>query len=477
MGRLRFIIPDPARILPQAVQTAQVCNRERLPFVTRTVLASNGELTVDREESESGNFQILWPIADRGPLLLSTATLMEREQAYQLPLELARGTLNRVRNLLADWLASGLTIPEQAQGHLAESLHYFIQSVSTQGSPATSAEQAEQAIVAALAAIDSISLAVVEHVAELRQRQPSKVVPLFAVRLGESAPSPAVAAPLLAGFNAATIPFSWGKIEADEGRQNWAFADAKLQWCQSHGLRICGGPLIELERRTLPDWIYLWEGDFENLLIVAGDYVRTVVQRYRGKVHFWNATGRLITGDALDLDEEQKLQLAGRVIETIRSVDTQAPVLVSFDQPWAEYMSRRDAELSPLQFAEALVRSNLGIAGIGLEINLGTAPHATLPRDLFEFSNHLDTWGTLGLPLLLSLCAPSGGGFSPQWQQHWLESYLPLIFARPTVQAIIWNQLLDTDSDEFAHCGLVDSHGHIKPAFSAFAALRKKYSA
>ena len=113
MGRLRFIIPDPARILPQAVQTAQVCNRERLPFVTRTVLASNGELTVDREESESGNFQILWPIADRGPLLLSTATLMEREQAYQLPLELARGTLNRVRNLLADWQASGLTIPER----------------------------------------------------------------------------------------------------------------------------------------------------------------------------------------------------------------------------------------------------------------------------------------------------------------------------------------------------------------------------
>ena len=157
----------------------------------------------------------------------------------------------------------------------------------------TSAQQAEQSIVAALAAIDAISLAVVEHVAELRQRQPSKVVPLFAVRLGESVPSPAVAAPLLAGFNAATIPFSWGKIEADEGRQNWSLADAKLQWCQSHGLRICGGPLIELERHTLPDWIYLWEGDFDNLLIVAGDYVRAVVQRYRGKVHFWNATGTI----------------------------------------------------------------------------------------------------------------------------------------------------------------------------------------
>ena len=228
----------------------------------------------------------------------------------------------------------------------------------------------------------------------------------------------------------------------------------------------------------MPDWIYLWEGDFDNLLIVAGDYVRAVVKRYRGKVHFWNATGRLITGEALGLDEEQKLRLAGKVIETIRAVDSQAPVLVSFDQPWAEYMARREAELSPLQFAEALVRSDLGIAGIGLEFNLGTGTNNTLPRDLFEFSNHLDLWGTLGLPLLLSLRVPSdGGSFTPGWQQYWLERYLPLIFARPTVQAIIWNQLFDTEADDFPHSGLVDSRGQAKPALAALAVLRKKYSA
>jgi Glycosyl hydrolase family 10 len=478
MGRLCFLIPERERLTPEAVQTAQVCSRDRLPFVTRALFSAEGELLVDREESESGNFQILWSIADRGPLLLSTATIMEREVPYQLPLELARGTLNRVRNLMADWQASGLTIPPLAQSHLTESLKSFVQAVARQMTPIPSAQAAERSIIESLAAIDAVSQAVVEHVADLRQRQPSKVVPLFAVRLSDAVPRPALATPLLAGFNAATIPFAWGMIEADEGRQNWSQADAKLQWCQANGLRICGGPLIELERHALPDWIYLWEGDFDNLLIVAGDYVRAVVKRYRGKVHFWNATGRLITGEALGLDEEQKLRLAGKVIETIRSVDTQAPVLVSFDQPWAEYMARREAELSPLQFAEALVRSDLGVAGIGLEINLGTGTSNTLPRDLFEFSNHLDLWGTLGLPLLLSLRVPSdGGSFTPGWQQFWLERYLPLVIARPTVQAIIWNQLLDTDADDFPHCGLVDSRGHAKPALAALAVLRKKYSA
>jgi len=70
-----------------------------------------------------------------------------------------------------------------------------------------------------------------------------------------------------------------------------------------------------------------------------------------------------------------------------------------------------------------------------------------------------------------------GGSFTPGWQQHWLERYLPLIFARPTVQAIIWNQLLDTDAVDFPHTGLVDSGGHAKPALAALAVLRKKYSA
>ncbi len=129
--------------------------------------------------------------------------------------------------------------------------------------------------------------------------------------------------------------------------------------------------------------------------------------RYRGKVHFWNAAGRVITGEVLGLDDEQKLRLAVRAVEVIRSLDPQTPVIVSLDQPWAESMCRRDTELNPLQFADALVRSDLGLAGIGMEINLGMTAQATLRRDLLEFNNQLDMWSSLGLPLLISIAVPS----------------------------------------------------------------------
>src|SRR5262249_14295701 len=153
----------------------------------------------------------------------------------------------------------------------------FVQAVANQNSPSASAEWAEKSIRAALVAIDSMAVSIVDQVSQVRQRQNYKIVPLFAGRLGNALPEGEIGVAFSAAFNSAAVPFSWGRVEADEGRQNWTLYDAQMHWCQTRGLRIGGGPLLELERRSLPDWIYLWEGDFDNLLMVAGDYVRAVV--------------------------------------------------------------------------------------------------------------------------------------------------------------------------------------------------------
>ena len=81
--------------------------------------------------------------------------------------------------------------------------------------------------------------------------------------------------------------------------------------------------------------------------------------------------------------------------------------MISFDQPWAEYLAKEDFDLSPLHFADALVRADLGVAGVAMEMNLGYWPGGTQPRDLLAISRHLDRWSLLGIPLLAYLTLPS----------------------------------------------------------------------
>jgi Glycosyl hydrolase family 10 len=475
MGQLRFLVPELDSI-SRAVQSAYISGQDDLPWVTHASLRGK-ELLVERDTSESGKFQILWPVADRGLLLLSTATLLERPELYNLPVELARGTLNRLRNQIATCEMSGITLPTDVNAAAEKSLQSLGEAATSDVENETNA-MAQQSIEAALAGINSLSTAQTEHAMELLQRQPARSLPLVGGRFGADLPHGAARHAFTAAFNAAMVPFTWSRVEADEGRQRWSIFDEQVQWCQKHGLRICGGPLLELDQKSLPDWLFLWEGDFDNLLSVAGDHLRAVVNRYRGKVNFWNVASRLIRGEVLGLDEEHKLRLVGQAIEIVRSLDPETPVIATFDQPCGEYLAQRESDLSPLHFADALVRSELGLAGIGLELDVGLEQGATLPRDTLEFSRQIERWAVLGLPLVVSVSAASAGdGFSLQSQQAWIENHAPLFLCRPIVQGLFWNQLFDSESQDAKHAGLVDNHGQIKPAFRALPALRKKYSA
>src|SRR5438477_9911553 len=99
MGQLRFLVPRPEQIDPEAIGRTYLAGMDDVPW--RTEVAWDGrQLTVERSDSDSGYLYVPWRAAGHGQLTLSTATLIEREAPYLLPVELARGTLNRLRNQL-----------------------------------------------------------------------------------------------------------------------------------------------------------------------------------------------------------------------------------------------------------------------------------------------------------------------------------------------------------------------------------------
>ena len=162
----------------------------------------------------------------------------------------------------------------------------------------------------------------------------------------------------------------------------------------------------------------------------------------------------------------------------VQARPSRAPLVISFDQPWGEYLAHRESELSPLHFADMLVRADIGLAGITLELNVGMGDTATMPRDRFEFDQLIERWSMFGVPLILSVSVPSEGeGFTADMQRQWLESYVPILLSRPIVQGLFWNQLFDAEADDFPATGLIDAAGQHKPAFDVLPTLRKQYSA
>jgi hypothetical protein len=210
-------------------------------------------------------------------------------------------------------------------------------------------------------------------------------------------------------------------------------------------------------------------------------------------VHLWHGIGRAHCGDVLSLREEDKLRFNVAVLETLRQADPQTPRIVSFGQPWGEYLGRQAMELSPIHVADALVRADVGLSGIGLEINFGYYPGGTPSRDLLEISGQIDRWSQLELPLLIFLTAassaeqdahaaapgrPTGNLSGPpnlESQRSFVERLVPLLLAKPSVHGIVWNQFRDDVGHEFPHGGLLDTARRPKPAFDALRTIRRQH--
>ncbi len=487
MGLMRFLVAAPEHIAEETLAEAYMSGIDRTPWPVQTSLEGS-LLLLEREVSESANVHVPWVVAGHGLLTLATGTLIEQSQPYLLPVELARGTINQLRNQLFDWQMIGLSVPAGVTEKLVEAIGHFSWAAVQQDEPEVAATLSQQALAAALDASQLLASAYAEQALTVRRRGTGKLASLLGADLENWLLDTATAKHFLATFNTAVVPICWREVEASEGEFSWAVSDSQIEWCRVHGIKVCAGPLIQLDARSLPDWLFLWEDDFDNLTASMAEFMRAAVTRYRGKVDLWQGAGRLNTADVLPLSEEERLQLAARAIKLVHTLDPDTPVLISLDQPWSEYMSRREIDFPPLHFADALVRAGLELKGLILEVNLGCGANCTLPRTPLEFSRQLDYWSLLGLPLYLAITVPSGTGedalaqrrvtlppgtCTPHSQQAWIARYAPLILAKPAVQGILWNQLRDSVPHDFPHGGLLDERCQAKPALRTLAAIRQ----
>jgi hypothetical protein len=496
MGVIRFRLSRPESLPADAMERAYVAGMDEIPWQTRTLRVEGG-LEVHRAESDSGNFYIPILVEKHGEIMLCTASLMERDEPYHLEVELARGTLNRVLNQIAVWQPLGMAVPEAVFVLKAQALEHFSRAATRQDHPEEAADNALVAARFALDASDKLSDAYVDQAVATRHHQGGKIGTLMGVALDHLQPNEPLARAIAQAFNTVMVPLVWRSLEAAEGQRDFSMPDQQVDWARGQGLKVCSGPLLRIDKWALPDWMYLWgEGDEESFRSCVAEHVQAVVEQYRGKIQLWQCAAGLNIENDFEHSEEDRLRLAVLVIETIRRADPRAPIVITVDQPWGSFMGQEDCDLSPLHFADALVRAELGLSGIGIEINFGYCPPGSDSRSALEFGRQIDRWSTLALPLLVTLTAPSSSSPDPlarcsarainysaeptlsnTAQRVWAQKYLPVLLAKQPVQAIVWNQLSDRHPHTFAHGGLIDAQGHAKGVLDLFAQLRRQHLA
>lgn len=495
MGSIRFQVPHPERINESAVERSYMAGLDGIPWPCQTSLSGDC-LIVSRETSESGNFYISWPVRGYGEVILSTASLMERDTSYYLPVELARGTINRIRNQMAIWELAGFVVSENVRVTLRSSVSIFSSVVAGGLNYSAAIDSVEDATAKALRALDLLVSSYTEQAFQLRHRQVGKLQTVFGVNLGGAPIGDLRSTQLVQAFNSAVVPMVWRDVEKTIGQSTWTSYDQQVEWCVRRAIRIIGGPLISLDATEVPDWLMLWEDDFEALQSYVLGFTDTVVRRYCGRVALWNGTARLNSSDTIQLTDENRLSLMVRVIERIRQIDDRTPILITFDHPWGDCVTYRKTGMTSLHFGDALSRAGIGLSGFGLEINFGYWPDGVGARDLLDIARQLDRWSLLGLPLVVFLTVPSSdqkdfGAHKPsqslnsltderlsgETQRVLVQQLISLLLTKQSVHGIVWNQLDDQQPHEFPYGGLYDAAGNTKPLLDTLISIRQEHLA
>jgi hypothetical protein len=481
--------PVPAAAAPLLRLACLAGGYDQTPTPTGVELADD-RLVLTRESSESGFVLLPWPVGSGGAVMATSATIRERPEPYRLLTELARGKLNQVRTQTGEWRDIGLQTSPQFESELGELTRLF-------GTAALSADPVESDATAARVLDRSYLLAdqlvrtYVEQMFLTRHQEEGKLGTWLAART-VAAIAPPLVGEYRRAFSAVRVGLRWADVEPEESRYNWAAFDAAVASAEELGLPVAFGPVIDLSPGMLPGWADGWRGDLPTLAAFMCDYLETVVGRYKDRVRRWVVCGGFNHADGLGLSDDDRLRLAARLFESAGSLDPELDFILGVAQPFGDYLTSGDQTITPLAFADDLIRAGARVGGIELELRTGSLPRGSFPRDLLDASRLLDLFGLLGPPLEVVLSCPAAAGADPAAQSHgevlwtpawrggptaegqseWGMGVAALALCKPQVRSVTWDHWADAEPHITPFGGLIAASGRANPLLGRLQGLR-----
>lgn len=469
---------------------------ESVPIPGR-VTCENGILAVDRPDDNAVALGLLWDMGLVGTYFMETTRLIHREQPYNLNVELARFRLMKIVQKQEDWNLFDFPRAEKYQLTFKEAQSLFATALGKLDVPVEAAKLADQALAMAMDLSEQLATFHAELLINRRRTSGQFVKHIFGCRVDSSVQNQRYKDMLAGNFDYAVLPMPWRQVQPEERVFETSTIDEWVDYLSRKRVPIIAGPLIQLNEQNVPDWMFIWEQDYDNLRELAYEYVQKMVHRYRKQVAIWNVVAGLSANSIFHMNFEQVIELTRLFVSQVKNILPSAKTLVTITQPFGEYHSKGGSTVPPLLYAEMAAQSGVNFDAFGLEIEMGVPQPDRFVRDLFQLSMLLDRFSTLGRPVFLTAINapgrntpdggdttggqldPAAGGkwhrpWDPQVQADWMEAVYRLALSKPYVESIAWGNLADVNQT-YPGGGLLDDILQPKPAFTRLQEMRKSF--
>ncbi len=502
---LRFAVFEadaPARSVP----LAHACAIDKQGFAIPAVIeCSEGIITVKPSTNEPAAFCIGRSVGDAGILTLQTTPLPAREKPYLLDLELARHRIMLTIMKLEEWgLASILDADDPVIQELDAARELMTAALCAEGSKpghATpgQAELAAKALERAVLGSEKLALRASELVLSARLDNPAQghagdmakrlagdtKKPNLGCILHNDRFAPPLQQVVKGSFDFIASPVRWNDIEPEEGRSAFRATDRWIEWAVRQAkMPVHAGPILDFHPRACPDWLTIWEHDYESLREFAYEHCAKVVKRYRRAVRRWIAISAPTVGEGIKLTVDQWVDLARLSTLAVRKGAPSTPVSVEIAAPFALQPGGNESALAPRFLAEMLLHAGVQFDTLALRIQLGTPTVGASCRDLMQLSSLIDDYADFEHPIDVTvLGVPSAAPTNPPphldpgyWrsptsedtQARFAVEAMTVLAGKPAVRSIAWQALFDLDTlPEQPFGGLISAQGKAKPALAA----------
>ncbi len=466
--------------------------------VRADISSERGAVVCEKRESGPAALCLLHPVDELGELSIQTCVLPERIEPYILTIELARHRLMTLYAKLEEWAMFDLEPdhPVTRRGDRAREL--FIRSLCyQQDEPVKAYQTAQEALTVGLDASEELALAHSRLL--LDRRVATGALPKAPIGCGVCADhvNENLRAALVSNFDFVQLPTPWRALAPQEGESRWELTDNWVNWVAQARVPVIAGPLVSFEPSNLPDWLYIWEHDYDTVRDMVYEHVERVVNRYKDRVFVWNVVSGLHVNNHFTFNFEQLMDLTRMTTMLVKKLQPNGKVLIELRQPFGEYYSTNQRSIPPLMYADLVVQSGIQFDVFGVRLLMGQAVAGQYTRDLMQVSQMLDQFSAFNKPVHLTVAAPSGPvtqmmihasetgepidpvsghwrrPWSPQVQSHWLEAVFQIAVSKPFVEAVAWQELADHPDIELPLGGLLNDEFVPKGALRRLIGFRR----